>query len=217
MRRVAVILALFALLLPAAARASGIDLTNKFGTVTITELGGVVSHQSELMSWGLTKAAAGHDLGSVSFSTGAFTAGTSDGLWGNGSFAGGAGTSFDVFGVGTWANTLTGKKCGSGCSLFAGSFVGPVTWTVFSHGPGQWNYVFTLSGAIQGTYWDGRTVNGTTTQTIYAYKNQWFQDHQGGISLGKSNLAVPEPGTLGLLGTGLIFVAGSLRRKLFGA
>jgi len=216
MRRVAVILALLALLVPAAAWATGIDLTNQFGTISINT-GGVVSHQSELTSWGLIKAAPGHALGSVSFSTGAFTASTSEGLFGNGSFAGGAGTMFDVSGTGTWANTLTGQKCGAGCSLFAGSFVGPVAWTVISIGKNGFHYTFQLSGAIQGTFWDGRTVNGTTTQTIYAYKNQWFQDHQGGISLGKSNLAVPEPGTLGLLGTGLIFVAGSLRRKLFGA
>ena len=74
-----------------------------------------------------------------------------------------------------------------------------------------------LSGAIQGMFWDGRTVSGTTTQTIYAFKNQWYQDGKGGIRIGNSNIAVPEPGTLGLLGTGLIAIAGSMRRKLFGA
>src|ERR1019366_1872646 len=57
---------------------------------------------------------------------------------------------------------------------------------------------------------------GTTTQTIYAYKNQWVVDHQGGIHLGNSNPAVPEPGTLGLLATGLIGMAGSIRRKFLG-
>jgi|SRR5208282_6643612 len=209
MRRVAVILGLFALLLPAAAWANGIDLTNQYGTVTITNAG-ISSVGSELMSYGGFTAGYGHALGSVTFSTGSLATGS---IWGGGTFNGGG--EFLVLGVGKWARNMTGAATNP-VTLFSGSFVGPVVWTVVSH-PGPWDYVFTLSGAVQGQYWDGRTVNGTTTQTIYAYKNQWFHDQKGGISLGKSNLVVPEPGTLGLLGTGLIFVAGSLRRKLLGS
>lgn len=209
MRRVVVILGLFALLLPAAAWANGIDITNQNGTVTITALGGVVSQGSQLMSWGGIKAVSPGALGSVSFSTGALTNGD---IWTGGSFAGGG--TFIVRGVGAWTKKLPGAPQGP-VTLFSGSFVGPVTWTLVSQ-VGQWDYTFTLSGTIQGTYWDGRTVNGTTTQTIYAYKNQWLNDSKGSIRLGNSNLAIPEPGTLGLLGTGLIFVAGSLRRKLLG-
>lgn len=210
MRRVALILGLLALLLPAAAWADGIDLTNQWGTVNITALGGVVSQGSELMSWGAITPAHGYDLGQVSFSTGALTSG---GIWTGGTWAGGG--YFIVRGVGAWTKNLPASPQGP-VTLFNGSFVGPVTWTVLSIGKGGFNYIFMLSGAIQGTYYDGRTVNGTTTQYIYAYTNQWLQDRKGGISLGKSNLAVPEPGTLGLLGTGLIFVASSLRRKLLG-
>jgi hypothetical protein len=209
MRRVAVILGLFILLLPAAAWANGIDLTNRFGTVTITALGGVSSQGSELMSWGAIKAVGPGSLGSVSFSTGALTSGD---IWTGGTFAGGG--TFIVTGVGAWTKKLPGAPQGP-VALFSGSFVGPVTWTAVRLG--TWNYAFTLSGALQGMYWDGRIVTGTTTQTFLAYKNQWLNDSKGSISLGKSNLAVPEPGTLGMLGTGLIFVAGSLRRKLFGA
>lgn len=208
MRRVAIILGLFALLLPAAAWANGIDLTNQYGTVTITNAG-ITSVGSELMSYGKFTATHGHSLGSVSFSTGSLATGS---IWGGGTFNGGG--TFLVLGVGKWAKHLTGATANP-VTLFSGSFVGPVIWTVVRLG--TFDYVFTLSGTIQGTYWDGRTVNGTTTQTIFAYKNQWFHDRKGGISLGKSNLTVPEPGTLGLLGTGLIFVAGSLRRKLLGA
>ena len=167
------------------------------------------------MSWGSIKAAAGHDLGSVSFSTGAFTGG-SNGIFGNGTFAGGAGTSFDVTGYGAWAKTLTGaSNCGSGCALFTGSFVGPVNWTVLSIGKGGFTYTFELSGTVQGQFWDGRTANETLTQTIFVYKNQWAHDHEGLISLGKSNLAVSEPGTLGLFGTGLVGMAGAFRRRCF--
>ncbi len=163
------------------------------------------------MSWGSAiKAAPGHSLGQVSFSTGALTSG---GIWTGGTWAGGG--YFIVRGVGAWTKNLAGSPQGP-VMLFNGSFVGPVLWTVQSIGTGGFNYIFTLSGAIRGMYYDGRTVNGTTTQYIYAYTNQWIKDRKGGISLGYNNINVPEPGTLGLLGTGLIFVAGSLRRKLFG-
>jgi len=208
MRRVAIILGLFALLLPAAAWANGIDLTNQYGTVTITNAG-ISSVGSELQSWGGFTAGPRHALGSVTFSTGSLATGS---IWGGGTFNGGG--EFLVLGVGKWVRTMTGAA--APVTLFSGSFVGPVLWTVVSH-PGRWDYVFTLSGAIRGTYWDGRTVNGTTTQTIYAFKNQWFHDQKGGISLGKSNLVVPEPGTLGLLGTGLIVLGATMRRKLLRA
>ncbi len=209
MRRFAVIMGLWALLLPMAAWASGINLTNQYGTVTFTS-SGLVSTGSELMSFGAITASAGHDLGSVSFSTGAFS-GTS--IWNSGTFSS-VGSSFDVTGIGPWAKALTGATKNP-VTLFAGSFVGPITWTVVSHVHD--NYIFTLSGTIWGELYNGRSVSGTTTQTIYAFTDQEPFDHKGGIRLGKSNLAVPEPGTLGLLGTGLIAMAGTLRRKLFGA
>jgi hypothetical protein len=101
-------------------------------------------------------------------------------------------------------------------ALFTGSFIGPITWTVVSH-TGLYNYVFTLSGEIYGMLYNGRYATGTTTQTIYAYKNQWYRDGKGVLGLGTIGLNTPEPGTLVLFGTGLIAVAGAVRRKLFGS
>ena len=216
MKRVTVLVGLCALLLSAAAWADNIKLTNNFGTVSVTDAG-IVSTGMELKSYGLVTAGLGHSLGSVSFSTGAFTAAgacTVSPLC-NGTFAGGAASSFIVTGGGAWIKTLTGTTS-THVTLFSGSFVGPVNWQLLSIGPKGWTYNFELTGTIRGKMWDGRTVNGTTTQYITLYKNQWANDHSGDIGLGTTHLAVPEPSTLGLLGTGLIGIAGTLRRKMFG-
>jgi hypothetical protein len=214
MKRFGVIVGLCALLLSATAWADGIKLTNKYGSVKVTDAG-IVSFGMQLRSYGAINT--GQRLGSVSFSTGAFTAAgacTVSPLC-NGTFAGGAGTSYIVTGSGAWIKTLTGTTK-TAVTLFSGSFVGPVSWQLLSIGPHGYTYNFELSGTIRGQLWDGRTVNGTTTQYITLYKNQWAVDHGGNI-IGTTRLAVPEPSTLGLLGTGLIGIAGTLRRKIFGA
>jgi len=204
MRRVAVIVGLLALLLPREARADGIILTNQFGTVNVTD-GGIVSKGSELMSYNGVVAPPGKALGSVSFSTGAFTGVSIL----SGGFFSSVGSSFIVTsGGGNYGQPPKGI-------IFNGSFIGPIAWTLVSQ-TGKFTYNFTLTGTIYGALYTGRDVTGTTTQNVTLYKNQWNQDHEGRIRLGSTNLNVPEPGTLGLLGAGLIAVAGSMRRKIFG-
>jgi len=207
MRRVAVILGLWALslLLSTAAWADGINLTNVFGTVNITNAG-IVTKGSELKSYNGIVAPPGRSLGTVSFSTGAFLGAS---ILSGGTFSS-SGSSFIV----TSAGGHYGQPPKG--TIFSGSFVGPILWILVSH-PGKFTYNFALSGTISGMLYTGRDVTGTTTQNITLYKNQWSQDHMGLIRLGNSRLSVPEPGTLGLLGTGLIAVAGSMRRKLLGA
>ncbi len=209
MKRVAVLVGLCTLLLSAAAWADDITLTNKFGSVSITNAG-IVSVGSQLRSYGTVNT--GQRLGSVTFSTGALTSGS---IQGGGTFAGGAASSFIVTGAGPWLKALTGTS-NTHVTLFSGSFVGPVIWQLLSVGPHGLGYNFELTGTIRGQFWDGRTVNGTTHQFITLALNQWQIDHTGGIKLGsKTTLLVPEPSTLGLLGTGLIGIAGTLRRKMF--
>ncbi len=96
-------------------------------------------------------------------------------------------------------------------TIFSGAFVGPVTWTLVSQS-GQ-SLTYSLSGNIAGTLYNGHFVTGTTTQTIVSANGQITQGI-GHIRVGDTHVGgTPEPGTLGLLGTGLVAIGGMLRRK----
>jgi|SRR5882672_3419679 len=196
MRRV-LVLALLALALPMAAWADGIDIINKLGTVSISAAG-ITSTGSQLKQFNGVVAAQGHSLGTVSFSTGALISGS---IQTGGTFSD-VGSSFVIVGK--------GPQVPHKGTIFSGAFVGPVSWTLVSQN-GQ-TLTYELSGTIQGTLWNGRFVTGTTTQTIISTNGQ-LRLGIGHIRVGNSRFLTPEPGTLGLLGTGLVAIAGMLRRK----
>jgi len=196
-------LALIALALPMAAFANsgGVDFTNSGGTLTGSSAGMSLSGSVLIAVNGLNGSGlvTGNDLGSVSFSTGMWTSGS---LQMGGTFM--AGGTFIINGNGTNGvpNTV----------IFNGTFDGPVTWSLITLANGTHNY--TLTGSISGTWIGGSWVNGATVQlTINTGKG--FFNGSTTIASGDTNIdAVPEPGSLTLVGAGLVGIAGILRRKL---
>jgi len=195
-----VLMALLAMALPLAAFAGSVDFTNSSGVLSGSAAGLTLS-TSELIAVnglnGLGLVTGG--LGNLSFSTGMLSSGS---MQMGGTFA--SGGTFIITGNGT-----DGIPSGT---IFKGSFTGPVTWTLVTLGNSTHNYE--LNGQISGTWFNGSTVYGATVQlTINTGKG--FFGGSTNISSGDTNITtVPEPGTLGLLGTGLLGLAGALHRKL---
>ena len=200
MRRM-LLLVLLALALPMAAFASSsVDFTNSGGTLSGSSTGLSLSGSTLIAVNGLGSLVTGN-LGTLTFSTASMVSGGS--LQMGATFN--AGGSFIVM-----SNGSAGLPSGT---LFNGTFSGPVTWTLVTLANGTHNY--TLMGSLTGTWYTGATVDGATVQlTINTGKG--FFNGSTLISSGDTNVAttVPEPGSLTLLGTGLVGLAGLLRKKL---
>ena len=195
-----VLLAVLALALPTAVFASSnIDYTNSGGTLSGSKRGLSLNGSALIAVNGSGGLITGSDLGNVSFETGALTSGS---LQSGGTFA--AGGWFTITGNGT-----NGVPSGT---LFTGTFSGPVIWTMTTLANGTHNY--TLTGALTGNGSGYSSVGVTVQLTVNTGKG--FFNGCTRISSGDTNVnvVVPEPVSLSLLGTGLIALGGTIRRKL---
>jgi PEP-CTERM motif len=190
MRRMALLAALV-LTLPVLAFANSMDFANQGGSVTGSTSG--LTFSSPLIGvTGLSGGpVAGLNLGTVQIVTGALSSG--------GSLANGG-----TFGAGSITITSNGKDGLPSGTLFTSTF-SSATWKLIGTLP-DGTHEYTLQANL---------TNGFTFQTAVTTGKGFFSGDAQLLS-GDTNTSsiVPEPGTLGLLGTGLLGIGGVLRRKL---
>ena len=191
---------------PALSLANSVDLTNHGGSLT-SSAGGLSLTGSTLVSINSSNGLLTGDLGTVAFSTGALASGSQQ--MGARYAAGG---SFVITGNGS-----DGIEKGV---IFSGTFNSPVALSLITLANGTHQY--TLTGTVTGTWFTGASVEGATIQlTINTGKG--FFNGSSTLANGVTNLnglgisvfprTTPEPGSLGLLGTGLLGIALTLRFK----
>lgn len=111
-----------------------------------------------------------------------------------------------AFSAGTVSIAPTlGASCGTGCFTITGGTVNISNGTTLFAGTFTGGQV-TVSGGIVNV--SGFLNGGSTVATVINL------GANGGILGSSDTIVTPEPGTLGLLGTGLVGLAGIVRRKL---
>ena len=134
-------------------------------------------------------------LGALSFTTGKLISGS---LGGGGTYA--SGGSFQITGNGT-----NGIPAGV---LFNGTFTGPVTWKAIWNPTGghRGDWTYELSGRVSGILANGQkfTANFAAFTFDVSHGAAFSSSVRFKDGMATTTAAVPEPGTMALLGSGLL-------------
>lgn len=212
------VLGLLACLLPMAAAAQNQTCLNGVPSICVFNSGGqgtyagggfhmdgsngsMVSTLNEITGVGGT--ISGTNLGTLSLTTGAFTPFVAgENMSHSGTLGDGSLTIINT----TPYNSFSG-------TLFAGTLTN-ITWIADGKNPKNNMYTYTLSGILVGTFEGNQQIGGTTAQIYFQSKTPWTGTGAIQLGSGSTTLVVPEPASMGLMGTGLLSMAFLVRKKM---
>jgi hypothetical protein len=206
------IAAVLGLLVPTLAQATSIQIVNcNPGQVCISNQGGAAGTSGSGASTtfslsGATVTVIGNMIqppgSTLDFSTGTI-------------FSGSIGSHATFNGGGTFV--VNGTFAGFSGTIFTGSFSGLLSWDVVGICNANVSCTYNLTGTVNGTWYNGESLNGVTTQLFFKTKKGAYTGGTITPELGSTFIVTPEPSSLAFMGTGLLGMGLIVRRKVRGS